>query len=215
MGGSGKLSKAARSEIEQADSVYVSAASLWEIGIKVGLDKLDVDICELVSSLAEAGFVQLPELETHSGCPRASASSSRSVRPHARRAGDQRTAAADDARCAADQVRRSCAGGLIATSVGLRAAMPSVAGRARCGSQAPPPAWPKRAVRAVEDRVRVAAFQQRFAQDGRGVVGRQVCRYANPAEIAYGRPQGGLLRIQASTSLVARAPTGVSGREGA
>ncbi|MFI4970017.1 MAG: type II toxin-antitoxin system VapC family toxin [Lysobacterales bacterium] len=60
MGGSVKLSKAARREIEQADTVYVSAASLWEIGIKVGLDKLDVDIDQLVSLLAEAGFVQLP-----------------------------------------------------------------------------------------------------------------------------------------------------------
>ncbi len=60
MGGSVKLSKAARREMEQADTVYVSAASLWEIGIKVGLDKLDVDIDQLVSLLAEAGFVQLP-----------------------------------------------------------------------------------------------------------------------------------------------------------
>ena len=60
MSGSTKLSKAARREIEQADAVYVSAASLWEIGIKVGLGKLDVDIDELSVLLTEAGFEPLP-----------------------------------------------------------------------------------------------------------------------------------------------------------
>ena len=60
MSGSTKLSKAARREIEQADAVYVSAASLWEIGIKVWLGKLDVDIDELSALLTEAGFEPLP-----------------------------------------------------------------------------------------------------------------------------------------------------------
>jgi PIN domain nuclease of toxin-antitoxin system len=60
MSGSAKLSKSARREIEQADAVYVSAASLWEIGIKVGLGKLDVDIDELTVLLTEAGFEPLP-----------------------------------------------------------------------------------------------------------------------------------------------------------
>jgi PIN domain nuclease of toxin-antitoxin system len=60
MSGSAKLSKRARREIEQAEAVYVSAASLWEIGIKVGLGKLEVDIDELMALLTEAGFEQLP-----------------------------------------------------------------------------------------------------------------------------------------------------------
>ncbi len=60
MSGSAKLPAAARREIEQADIAYVSAASLWEIGIEVGLGKLDVDIDGLERLLAEAGFVQLP-----------------------------------------------------------------------------------------------------------------------------------------------------------
>ena len=60
MSGSAKLPKRARLEIEQADAVYVSAASLWEIGIKVGLGKLHVDIDELTALLAEAGFEPLP-----------------------------------------------------------------------------------------------------------------------------------------------------------
>lgn len=60
MSGSARLSKRARHEIAQADAVYVSAASLWEIGIKVGLGNLHVDIDELTTLLSKAGFEPLP-----------------------------------------------------------------------------------------------------------------------------------------------------------
>jgi PIN domain nuclease of toxin-antitoxin system len=40
LAGSPKLSKSAHAAIEKADLVYVSAATAWEIGIKVALGKL-------------------------------------------------------------------------------------------------------------------------------------------------------------------------------
>lgn len=60
MSGSKKLSKQAQREIEQADTVFVSAASVWEIGIKAALGKLEVDVDELTQILTDAGFEQLP-----------------------------------------------------------------------------------------------------------------------------------------------------------
>jgi len=60
MSGSAKLPKAARREIERADTVYVSAASVWEISIKAALGKLTVDLPRFVDALGEAGFLALP-----------------------------------------------------------------------------------------------------------------------------------------------------------
>ncbi|MCL5802122.1 MAG: type II toxin-antitoxin system VapC family toxin [Gammaproteobacteria bacterium] len=54
-----KLSNAARSEIQQAAIVYVSAASIWEIGIKAGIGKLKINLDRLIPCLQEAGFEQL------------------------------------------------------------------------------------------------------------------------------------------------------------
>lgn len=65
MSDSSKLSKTARREIEQASAVLVSAASIWEIAIKVALGKLTVDIDELVALLADAGFESLPVTWKH------------------------------------------------------------------------------------------------------------------------------------------------------
>jgi PIN domain nuclease of toxin-antitoxin system len=41
LSGSPKLSKKAQTAIQKADAVYVSAATAWEIGIKVALGKLE------------------------------------------------------------------------------------------------------------------------------------------------------------------------------
>lgn len=60
MSGSRKLPKAALREIENADAVFVSAASIWEIAIKSALGKLTVDINELIAALARAGLESLP-----------------------------------------------------------------------------------------------------------------------------------------------------------
>lgn len=65
MSDSAKLSKTARREIEQASVVLVSAASIWEIAIKVALGKLAVDIDELVALLTDAGFESLPVTWKH------------------------------------------------------------------------------------------------------------------------------------------------------
>ena len=40
--GSKRLSRAARREIERAEVIFVSSASLWEISIKISLGKLEI-----------------------------------------------------------------------------------------------------------------------------------------------------------------------------
>jgi PIN domain nuclease of toxin-antitoxin system len=53
----GNLSRKAESLIDDpANSIYVSAATLWEIAIKVGLGKLDVDFDLLLAQVEQAGF---------------------------------------------------------------------------------------------------------------------------------------------------------------
>ena len=55
-----RLSGAAREQMQAADAVYVSAASLWEIAIKAGLGKIEVEIAALTRQLHLAGFQELP-----------------------------------------------------------------------------------------------------------------------------------------------------------
>jgi PIN domain nuclease of toxin-antitoxin system len=45
--------------------VYVSAASIWEIGIKAALGKLQADPAEVLSALEPAGFIELPVTGIH------------------------------------------------------------------------------------------------------------------------------------------------------
>ena len=52
--------------ITEADSVYVSAASVWELAIKVRIGKLRADIDEVIASIEPAGFVELPVASRHS-----------------------------------------------------------------------------------------------------------------------------------------------------
>jgi len=53
----GNLSHKAEDLIDDpANSIYVSAATLWEIAIKVGLGKLDVNFDLLLSQVEQAGF---------------------------------------------------------------------------------------------------------------------------------------------------------------
>ncbi len=59
------LSAAARRYLREADAVFVSAASLWEIAIKSGLGKLEVNSVRLEQTLNEAGFQQLPVHWSH------------------------------------------------------------------------------------------------------------------------------------------------------
>jgi PIN domain nuclease of toxin-antitoxin system len=66
MSGHSMLSKSARREIERATAIFVSAATIWEVGIKTALGKLEVDMDELLSKLSEAGFQQLAVTWEHS-----------------------------------------------------------------------------------------------------------------------------------------------------
>ena len=55
-----KLTHKARQIITQADEVFISSASIWEISIKQALGKIDADINELASAIKEIGFTELP-----------------------------------------------------------------------------------------------------------------------------------------------------------
>ncbi|GAU00271.1 hypothetical protein BSLA_01f0882 [Burkholderia stabilis] len=46
-----KLSVRARNLITAADEVFVSSASIWEVAIKAGKGKLDVDVDRLVDRI--------------------------------------------------------------------------------------------------------------------------------------------------------------------
>ncbi len=64
--GDTRLTPKAKKVISAADAVYMSAASLWEISIKVGIGKLNVDIEALADCLVTAGLVELPVTIAHS-----------------------------------------------------------------------------------------------------------------------------------------------------
>ena len=66
----GKLTKAARKLILDADDVFVSSASIWEASIKAGLGKLDVDVNLLVSEIEGSGFLELPVRAVHAAMVR-------------------------------------------------------------------------------------------------------------------------------------------------
>lgn len=60
-----KLSSATRSMILNAEHVYVSSVSIWEISIKSKLGKLEGDVEELVAAISESGFLELPFTAKH------------------------------------------------------------------------------------------------------------------------------------------------------
>jgi PIN domain nuclease of toxin-antitoxin system len=60
-----ELKLKARQIIEEAEAVYVSAASLWEIATKVRLGKLQADLDELVGAIEAGGFIELPVRAAH------------------------------------------------------------------------------------------------------------------------------------------------------
>ncbi len=54
--GAPQLKTASRRIIQQADEVYVSAASFWEIAIKSRLGKIEADTDELLQAVSDSGF---------------------------------------------------------------------------------------------------------------------------------------------------------------
>lgn len=57
--GDQRLTPTAKKIISAADAVYMSAASLWEISMKVSVGKLAVDVDALTESLRNAGLIEL------------------------------------------------------------------------------------------------------------------------------------------------------------
>ena len=64
---SSRPTAAARSTIESAERTFVSAASIWEIGIKARLGKVEADPDQLVAASPSSGFVELPVSAVHAG----------------------------------------------------------------------------------------------------------------------------------------------------
>ena len=65
MADSPRLTAASRRLIEAADAVYVSAASVWELAIKVRLGKIDLDLEAFVAAIGNSGFLDLPVTAAH------------------------------------------------------------------------------------------------------------------------------------------------------
>jgi PIN domain nuclease of toxin-antitoxin system len=59
-----KLSAATRKQLDEAD-VFVSAASIWEIGIKSALGKLNATAFEILAAVEPAGFRMLSITGAH------------------------------------------------------------------------------------------------------------------------------------------------------
>lgn len=55
----GELESAAAQRIADADAVFVSAASLWEVAIKHALGRIKVSLVDLPKDMAASGFQEL------------------------------------------------------------------------------------------------------------------------------------------------------------
>ncbi|MEK6789135.1 MAG: type II toxin-antitoxin system VapC family toxin [Pseudomonadota bacterium] len=52
--------------LAQADSVHVSAASWWELAIKIGLGRLQLNLADIRAGAAASGLLELPVTGSHS-----------------------------------------------------------------------------------------------------------------------------------------------------
>ena len=60
-----RLSSETRAIVMSAEGVYVSAASIWEMAIKVRLGKMKSDPRDLAENITVAGFRELPVRSKH------------------------------------------------------------------------------------------------------------------------------------------------------
>ena len=60
-----RLKPKVRDYLSQADAVFVSAASIWEIAIKSRLGKIDGDPLTLANAITESGFEELDMSAKH------------------------------------------------------------------------------------------------------------------------------------------------------
>jgi PIN domain nuclease of toxin-antitoxin system len=65
-----RVPRRARQLIEEASRVYVSAATIWELTIKIGLGKLRGDPLRLADAIAESDFLELPITARHGAAVR-------------------------------------------------------------------------------------------------------------------------------------------------
>lgn len=63
--GAPQLKTPTRRLLEQADEVYVSAASIWEIAVKARLGKIEANAAELAQAIDASGFIELPVSAVH------------------------------------------------------------------------------------------------------------------------------------------------------
>ena len=63
--GSSRLTRAVRTQIEDAEATFVSAASIWEVAIKSRLGKIDGDPAALAAAIGASGFRELPVTPAH------------------------------------------------------------------------------------------------------------------------------------------------------
>ena len=66
----GALPARARRFIDEADAVFVSAVSPWEISIKVSHGRIKVEPTDLLSGFREAKFLELPVTWQHAAASR-------------------------------------------------------------------------------------------------------------------------------------------------
>ena len=60
-----RLKSGTRDFLSEADAVYVSAASIWEIAIKAQLGEIEADATILVEAIDSSGFQELPVSAHH------------------------------------------------------------------------------------------------------------------------------------------------------
>jgi PIN domain nuclease of toxin-antitoxin system len=60
-----RLSHKALKLIENAEEIFVSSATIWEIAIKVRIGKMNADLEELLTYIDESGFQELPVFSRH------------------------------------------------------------------------------------------------------------------------------------------------------
>lgn len=51
--------------LSDENEVFVSAATWWELAIKAGIGKIDVDVAEVRQAARASGFLELPVLGAH------------------------------------------------------------------------------------------------------------------------------------------------------
>jgi len=59
------LSPKARTIIEEAETVYISSATLWEIAVKIGIGKFEGNLNDLTRNIKASGFEELSVKVAH------------------------------------------------------------------------------------------------------------------------------------------------------